>query len=30
MGKLVKMSKDSDSKLDDYSISHKIRQILWH
>ena len=29
-GKLVKMIKDADSKLDDYSISPKIRQILLH
>ena len=29
-GKLVKMIKDAGSKFDDYSISPKIRQILWH
>ena len=29
-GKLVKMIKDAGSKLDDYSISSKIRQILLH
>ena len=29
-GKLVKMIKDVGSKYDDYSISHKIRQILLH
>ena len=29
-GKLVKMIKYADSKLDDYSISPKIRQILLH
>ena len=29
-GKLVKMIKDAGSKCDDYSISHKIRQILLH
>ena len=29
-GKLVKMIKDTGSKFDDYSISHKIRQILLH
>ena len=29
-GKLVKMIKDAGSKYDDYSISHKIRQILLH
>ena len=29
-GKLVKMIKYADSKLDDYSISSKIRQILLH
>ena len=27
-GKLVKMIKDAGSKFDDYSISHKIRQIF--
>ena len=29
-GKLVKMIRDTGSKLDDYSISPKIRQILLH
>ena len=29
-GKLVKMIRDVDSKFDDYSISPKIRQILFH
>ena len=29
-GKLVKMIRDAGSKFDDYSISPKIRQILWH
>ena len=29
-GKLVTMIKDANSKLDDYSISPKIRQILLH
>ena len=29
-GKLVKMIKNSDSKYDNYSISSKIRQILFH
>ena len=29
-GKLVKMIKDAGSKLHDYSISPKIRQILLH
>ena len=29
-GKLVKMIKDADSTLDDYSFSRKIRQILLH
>ena len=29
-GKLVKMIKDPGSKFNDYSISHKIRQILLH
>ena len=29
-GKLVKMIKDANSRLDDYSISPKIRQILLH
>ena len=29
-GKLVKMINDTSSKLDDYSISPKIRQILLH
>ena len=29
-GKLVKMIKDTGSKFDGYSISHKIRQILLH
>ena len=29
-GKLVKMIKDANSKLDDYSISPKTRQILLH
>ena len=29
-GKLVKMSRDAGSKLNDYSISPKIRQILLH
>ena len=29
-GKLVKMIKDAGSKYDDYAISPKIRQILWH
>ena len=29
-GKLVKMIKDAGSKYDDYSISPKIRQILFH
>ena len=29
-GKLVKMIKDTGSKFNDYSISHKIRQILLH
>ena len=29
-GKLVKIVRDADSKLDDYSISPKIRQILLH
>ena len=29
-GKLVKMIRDGDKKLDDYSISPKTRQILLH
>ena len=29
-GKLVKMIRDVGNKFDDYSISAKIRQILWH
>ena len=29
-GKLIKMIKDVGSKFNDYSISPKIRQILWH
>ena len=29
-GKLVKMIRDAGSKFDDYSISPKIRQILYH
>ena len=29
-GKLVKMIKDANSRLDDYSISPKIRQIFFH
>ena len=29
-GKLVKMIKDSGDKFDDYSISPKTRQILFH
>ena len=29
-GKLVKMIKDAGSKFDDYSVSPKIRQILFH
>ena len=29
-GKLVKMIKNFGSKYDDYSISPKIRKILWH
>ena len=29
-GKLVEMIKHAGSKFDDYSISHKIRQILLH
>ena len=29
-GKLVKMIKDAGSKHDDYSISHKIWQVLLH
>ena len=29
-GKLVKTSKDADGKFDDYSISHKSRQIFLH
>ena len=29
-GKLVKMIEVTGGKLDDYSISSKIRQILWH
>ena len=29
-GKLVKMSRDTGSEFDDYSISAKIRQILLH
>ena len=29
-GKLVKMIRDDGSKFDDFSISPKIRQILWH
>ena len=30
IGKLVKMIKNTGSKVDDYSISFKIRQILLH
>ena len=29
-GKLVKMTKDPNSRFDDYSVSPKIRQILLH
>ena len=29
-GKLVKMIRDAGNKFDDYSISHKSRQILLH
>ena len=29
-GKLIKMIKDAGNKFDDYSISHKIKQILLH
>ena len=29
-GQLVRMIKDAGGKFDDYSISHKIRQILLH
>ena len=29
-GKLVKMIKDVNGRFDDYSISPKITQILWH
>ena len=29
-GKLVKMIRDAGSEFDDYSISPKIRKILWH